>query len=794
MSDRLWFDCSDSTLPGQILAALGIGHDGNRETNIGRNNTQFVPKPTLADLRQLLRCHGWVMDVRPASPVTASVSSGRAGVRLLVAGNRVLLITQTGRQWHGIDPGRKGWKRPASEVLLHLDRSAMDRYGEQRAQAWQDLAVGRDRIAAVEKKLGLDRASALGTWLRAMHEAVGNPDATVKFALREPDVLPLELPALEDESQPWIEVRFIEQVKLTTERSARQALDQLARSEWRLLFLLFTLTIVSVPLGYGLSLLTVFLVDNARTAFGLPWVVFGILCAVLLLNNALGLVRGFGVVRLAARFRLRVMNAYLFRVLSARVRNLQTFGDGDLFTRLADLFVLQSLVLNSGVPALLTLATLGGGLIYLGTTAPVLFVPLAIAFATVSLFVAVYARRIRSIRRLELSSLSRLRDRLLERLEGRRVLRHFDPMGRWFSRVDSSLAQVSENARRGASLGAELTLLTVIVGAVFLGSSTFIVARQFQSGDASLGGLMVVIGLSAGVFHMMMGLVGLVPAVVAAEPSFQRVREVIKETPPEPFASSRSQRSRGPAALAVDQLSFSWRTGTEVLRQITFHVSPGEWVAIVGASGSGKSTIASVLGGLLEPTSGALVLDGVPLATYAPTVLRRRVAVLTQETFLFDRTIRDNVTLGRADVTDAHVRKAVEMAGLARFIRSRSRGLDHVVGEDGALLSVGEKCRIALARALVRDPGLIVMDEVLSRLDGTTARDIVGRLRECRVSVLMMTHDLLRTRDCNNVLVLRDGCITESGTFAELTRSNGAFARFFEVKNGYYSPLTPGEA
>jgi len=448
---------------------------------------------------------------------------------------------------------------------------------------------------------------------------------------------------------------------------------------------------------------------------------------------------------------------------------------GDLLTRLSgDIAAIEDLLV-SGLTVLVShLVTVVLFLVLLVYLDPALVLVAAGVVPVLVLITVVEARRGRRQRASELTSVAE------EGLSAIALVKAYARGGHETSRF-SAASRSSASARlRLVGLRAVFPPLSDLVTGAGTATVVFVGAQQVLAGRLSVGSLVVFISYLASLYVPIQGLGRLTGTVQRALVGAERVAEILA-TPAgltEPVGLPELPTIKGNVQL--QHVTFGYRPDRPVLHDVTLEIRPGQMLALIGASGAGKTTVVSLLCNYYDTDTGQVLLDGHPLHHFDRDSSRRQVAAVLQEPMLFNASIRDNIRYGRLDATDAEVTNAAEVARAAHFVNDLPEGYDTIIGPRGSALSGGQRQRLAIARAIVKSAPVLILDEATSALDPATEARVLSALRAActHTAVLLVAHRYSTIQHADRVAVLDNGRITEQGTPAELTARGGAYRDF----------------
>ncbi len=313
-----------------------------------------------------------------------------------------------------------------------------------------------------------------------------------------------------------------------------------------------------------------------------------------------------------------------------------------------------------------------------------------------------------------------------------------------------------------------ITLLAIFIVGTWL----------FFQGLTTIGEIVMFMSFATMLVARLEQVAGFINSVFMVAPRLQEFFDVLDTVPEVRDAPQAIDPGRLTGRVEFDNVSFSYDGKRAAIADLSFTAQPGEVIALVGPTGAGKTSALALLHRVFDPQSGRITIDDIDLREMKLTALRRNIGVVFQEVLLFNRSIRENLTTGKPDATDDEMMDALKRAQAYDFVARNPDGLNAVVGERGRFLSGGERQRLSIARALLKNPPILILDEATSALDATTETKVQAALDEVMKNrtTFVIAHRLATIRNATRILVFRDGRVIESGSFDELVARGGAFA------------------
>lgn len=483
--------------------------------------------------------------------------------------------------------------------------------------------------------------------------------------------------------------------------------------------------------------------------------------------------------RLSHRRRLAIMSTFFEHVLHLPLSFHTSVHSGRLLKNMIDgasgMASVWLYFFRENLASFLALFVLLPATVFLNWRLAILLIFLVVLFAAVISFV--------------IHRTSKLQDQV-ERYHSDLAERASDALGNLpviqsFTRIDAeakSLRSISD-----VLLAAQIPVLSwwAATTVVTRAAATLAILSIFLVGTwlhmqnlATIGEIVAFMSIAGQLIAKLESTVGFANWVLMLVPKLEQFFEVLDTTPAVQDKPGAQDVGRLSGTVSFEDVNFSYDGKSLAVAGVSFFVPPGETIALVGSTGSGKSTTMSLLHRVFDPQSGRILIDGIDTKDMTLECLRRNIGVVFQEPMLFARSIEENLRVGKPDATAEEIQTAIERAQAKSFIDRHPDGLATIVGERGRTLSGGERQRLSIARALLKDPPILIFDEATSALDATTERQIQAALDAATKgrTTFIIAHRLATIRNADRIFVLDQGRIVESGSFDELVRQGGRFA------------------
>jgi ATP-binding cassette subfamily B protein len=608
-----------------------------------------------------------------------------------------------------------------------------------------------------------------------------SPDAAADTAYHKP------VAALHDEWFATVARYVGSNVSLTD--FFRRLLPYLKPYPWQVAAIMLCM-LFALAFSFGLQLSVKFLIDNVITPgnLSLLYMLLGALLVAFVLNALLSLARAYLTAWVSEKILLHLRLDLFEHLLRLSASFYSRARIGDIVSRLSnDLVVVQMALSQAALTGIFYFLSFTIGAVALFALdwrlALIVVVMLPLLFIATTLLSGrvVAASRDRSERLAEVTNV------LSETLNAQAVVRAFGLRSKMIEQFSAELDRLFGAAvrlvRLGSLFGLSSGLITSLIQIFVLGLGAYLIIADHSM---TLGVLFSFTGLLSSVTSPVESFTQLLQTLQQAAGSMQRVVQILDEPEEVRDAPDAVELPRMQHELRFDNVWFSYTGDRPTLQNISLAIPAGSHVAVVGPSGAGKSSVINLILRFYDPQQGRLLLDGVDARAGTQGSLREQMAVVFQDTFVFNTTIRENLSYGRLGATDEEIVAAARQAEIHDFITSLPAGYDTVVGERGARLSGGQRQRLAIARALLRHPAILLLDEATSALDPETEAQIQATLSQVtqQLTTIAVTHRLASAANADRIFVLDGGVLVEQGTHAELMAAQGLYKRLYDEQQG----------
>lgn len=494
--------------------------------------------------------------------------------------------------------------------------------------------------------------------------------------------------------------------------------------------------------------------------------------------------RSYCVASFAKKLDTNVMMGFYQRLVFLPLSFFGTRKTGEILSRFGDAAKIRDAVSSVALSAIIDCVLIIVGVVVLFAISWHLAMVALILFCLYFAVMFLCARRLEDGNRKLMEDNAQLQSCLKESIDGIETVKTFGQESAAFEKAVSLFeAAINQNfrlsllvANQGAIVGLLYSLATVAI--LWLGVS------EIVGGNMTLGALITFNALVGFFMEPVQRVVGLQPEIQSALIALQRLNDV-NDLDLEDVENGNDDVDMF-QPIEFDNVDFRYGARELVFSGINLSISPGEKIALVGESGSGKTTLAKLLLGFFSPEKGSIAIGGVYINDISRKYLRNNISYLSQEPFLFCGTIRDNIRFGNMEATDEDFRRVCDMCKITEFIERMGVGLDFMIEEGGGNLSGGQRQRIALARVMLRNPRILILDEATSNLDSLTESAIVENIfRATRgMTCILIAHRLSTIAACDRIMLLEHGAITEEGAHDDLLAKSGSYARYWEAQTG----------
>ena len=558
----------------------------------------------------------------------------------------------------------------------------------------------------------------------------------------------------------------------------------------KLFFYAILSSVITTILGIASSMFNKILMDEV-----LPYGLNNLLVTLILVfsvvsitSTLIGFVRQWVLIHLSIKIDIPLMLGYFGHIFNLPMKFFATRKTGDITTRYSDANTIKSIFTSIALSLIMDISmAVITGIILFRMNAMLFSISLFMALVSI-LLVLIYKQPYKKINEETMVQSAALNSQMIESLRGIETVKCNANEDTELENLEREYIKSLKISLRSSRISTTQGLISAFISMVFGMLTTYVGISQVLNGEMTLGGYMAFSTLSSYFTSPLSNLIGLQMQIQEANISMKRLTEIMDYPSETAGDEDRTDLEKVEGDIEFKDVTFRYGNRAPALDHISFTIPAGKKVALVGSSGSGKSTITKLLLKYYEPEDGEIDFNGVNLTEYTNDSVRRAISYVPQNVELFSKTIYDNIRVSRMDATMDEVKEAAKKADAHDFIRHLPLQYNTYLEEAGNGLSGGEKQRIALARAFLKDSNLYILDESTSNLDFATETLIFNMIYEQLAdrSMLIVAHRLSTIRDCDLILVMDHGKIVERGNHEELMAKDGRYAELWNMQQGIF--------
>lgn len=564
----------------------------------------------------------------------------------------------------------------------------------------------------------------------------------------------------------------------------------LISQKW-LLLKIFILSMILTSLGIITSFYYQVIMDNVVPSLSIQTLnyVSVITLCLFLVQIGINFLRGILIVKLEQRIDIPIMLGYYNHALILPMKFYSMRDTGEIISRFNDASSIRDIVSDASLTIMMDTIMAVVGAVVLFNCNRLLFLISVVVLILYGIIVFIYNKPIKKINRKIMEMNSKVTSQFVETINGIETIKVFNQEKNEETKTDKLYKKFLKKIFNGGILSLSQQTVTMFVAVVGELVILWVGTACVIKGNLTLGELITFNALLGYFINPIKNLINLQPSIQTAVVAADRLGEILDIAPEYNDEQDQSDNKIRFSKVSISNLDFRYGTRDLVLRHINLEIHRGEKIAFVGESGSGKTTLAKLLVRLYEQEKGSIKLDSSDIREFSISQIRNNISYISQNTFLFSGTIKENLLFGNSDATDYDISQVCKMCELEEYINSLPLKLNTRIEENGKNLSGGQKQRLAIARALLNNPEILIMDEATSNLDYITEKSIEKTINTFlgNMTTIIIAHRLSTIKDCDKIFVFRNGEIVETGNHKDLLNQKGYY---YQLWNGQDTNIT----